>query len=199
MLFTVFFGVRAHGLKNIPKRGGAILASNHQSFLDPVLIALPLERQIHFMARESLFRYRGFRWLIKALNAFPVRRGGAGPTDIERAVLRLREGKLVLVFPEGTRTRDGSVGKFSKGVARLARMGGACVVPVGINGAFQSWPRTRKIFRFRRLAVAYGKPLIPPQDKRYSEEFARKLKEETIKLVESLRRNYGRKNRQEKT
>jgi len=192
ILCVLLFRVRAYGWRNVPKRGGAILASNHQSFLDPMLIGLPLQQRLHFMARESLFRFWGFGSLIRSLNAFPVRREAAGPEDLARALRRLREGKLVLVFPEGTRTKDGEVGTFRRGVVSLAARAGVPVVPVAVEGAFKAWPRHRRLFRFVPLSVAYGEPLMPPAaDRESAERFAQRLRDETVRLRDRLRLRHG--------
>lgn len=158
-LFVIFFSLRVFGKENVPDKGGVLIASNHQSFLDPILIGVGLKRQIHYMARRSLFKNVFFRWFIKSLNAFPVKREGMNAGAIKQAIALLRRGEVVLLFPEGTRTWDGTVGSIQRGFGMIARRAGVPLVPAIIDGAFEAWPRTRRIFRFAPISVAFGKPL----------------------------------------
>jgi 1-acyl-sn-glycerol-3-phosphate acyltransferase len=158
--FLVFYRYRVHGRENVPARGAVLIASNHQSFFDPVLVGLGLSRQITIMARESLFRVPGFAALIRSLNAFPVKRGGFDREAIRRAVEVLDEGRLLLLFPEGRRTRDGRLGPPKPGIALLARKANVPVVPAVIHGAYEAWPPHRALFRlFVPIRVAFGAPL----------------------------------------
>ncbi len=157
------FPVRWHGAENVPLEGGCLLASNHQSFLDPPLVGICLRRQVHFMARSSLFRGL-FGRLITALNAFPVDRDRADPNTFREAIRRLKDGAALLIFPEGTRSPDGSLKPLLPGVGMLALRAGVPVVPVYIHGAFRAWPRGRKMFRFfRPIYVFFGKPFDPAE------------------------------------
>jgi 1-acyl-sn-glycerol-3-phosphate acyltransferase len=160
IFFLVFYRYRVHGRENVPARGAALIASNHQSFFDPVLVGLLLSRQISIMARESLFRVPGFAALIRSFNAFPVKRSAFNREAIRRSVEVLEEGRLLLLFPEGRRTRDGSLGAPKPGIALLARKAKVPVVPAVIHGAYKAWPPHRALFRlFVPIRVAFGAPL----------------------------------------
>ena len=159
VLFSVLFRIRIYGSRNVPGSGPVILASTHQSFLDPILVELGLPRPGHIMARASLFRNPLFRTLIESLNAFPLARGTADMTAMRRALRRLRDGKMLLLFPEATRTRTGEIGKLRPGLGLLAYWSDAAVVPVTIDGAFECWPRHRKLFRPGKIRVMYGRPM----------------------------------------
>lgn len=160
VFFVVLFRYRVFGRDRVPAEGGVLVVSNHQSFFDPVLVGLGLGRQIHIMAREGLFRVPGFSTLIRSLNAFPVKRGAFDREAIRRALDVLERGDLLLVFPEGTRTRDGSLLVPKPGIGLLARRAGVKVVPAVIRGAFEAWPSHRLLFRaFVPLAVAFGEPV----------------------------------------
>jgi 1-acyl-sn-glycerol-3-phosphate acyltransferase len=111
------------------------------------------------MARESLFRYALFRWLIQSLNAFPLRREGVDLHALREALSRLERGELMLVFPEGTRTPDGHIRPLRRGVGLLARQAKVPVVPVVIDGAFEAWPRHRLWPRPGKIGVIFGEPL----------------------------------------
>lgn len=162
-LCAVFFHLRVRGRRHVPLEGGALLVSNHQSFLDPVLVGVGLRRRLNYLARETLFRFAAFRWLIYSLDAIPIQREGLGLGGIKETLRRLRRGEAVLLFPEGTRTRDGLVGPLRPGFCALVRRAGVPVVPVRIEGAYQAWPRTAALPRAHPIRVAYGRPLSPAE------------------------------------
>ena len=150
-------GVRHFNVPDISApEGGMLLVSNHQSFLDPVLVGMAMPRPLNFLARESLFRFPGFRELIRALGAHPLQRGRMDPAAIRTVLRLLRGGQWLLVFPEGTRTRDGSLGRFRPGSAELAARAEVPVLPVCIQGAHRAWPRHQPLPQPARVAVAYG-------------------------------------------
>lgn len=159
-LFCALLRYRAYGRENIPCQGGVLIVSNHQSYMDPILIGVGLPRQIHSMARQSLF-YKSalLRWFMESLNAFPLKEGGRDSGGIREAINRLAAGKIVLIFPEGTRTWDGSIGELYPGIELIAHRSGSPVIPAVIHGAYEAWPRTRKLFRFKPIKVAFGPPL----------------------------------------
>jgi 1-acyl-sn-glycerol-3-phosphate acyltransferase len=185
-LFCALLRYRAYGRENIPSHGGVLIVSNHQSYIDPLLIGVGLRRQIHGMARQSLF-YKNlpFRWLIESLNAFPLKEGGRDSGAIREAIRRLTSGKIVLVFPEGTRTWDGSIGELHSGIGLIAQRSGSPVVPAVIHGAYEAWPRTRKLFRLRPIKVAFGPPLYWDGTER---EFSQRLRKEMLELQTPMRR-----------
>jgi len=156
------FRARVFGRRNLPERGGAILACNHQSYLDPIFLGLRVTRPVHYMARESLFRWPVFGALIRSLNAFPVKRGLADLAAMREAVRRLRAGAFLVVFPEGTRTRTGEMGPLHAGVGAMARRAGVPVVPAVVEGAFAAWPRHRRWPAPKTVWVAFGRPLAAP-------------------------------------
>jgi len=157
VLFVLVFGLRVHHRRRFPRTGGVLVVVNHQSYLDPILAAVGMPRVFHPMARESLFRFAPFRWLIGSLYAFPVRRGTADLAAVKEALRRLEAGGVVLMFPEGTRTRDGSIGPMHGGPAAIAARAGVPIVPMVIDGAFEAWPRTRRLPRPQRIRVACGR------------------------------------------
>lgn len=160
LLFVLLFGIRVFWRERVPRRGGVLLVANHQSFLDPVIASLGLPRQVSPLARSDLFQGNAFTWLIRSVGALPVKRGVADTAAIKGAIRMLRAGEAVLLFPEGTRTHDGSLGTFRRGMCLIAARGNAPIVPVAIDGAFEAWPRDKKLFRFRRIRVGYGEPVF---------------------------------------
>lgn len=159
--FRVLYGRRVRGAENIPREGALIFAANHQSHFDPPLVAsVCFARPCAFLARASLFDFKPFGMLIRFFNSIPLERGR--PTRALRAAIEeLEAGRCVLMFPEGTRTRDGELQAFKSGVTFLVKKTGATVVPVGIAGARDIWPAGRSFPHLRgriRLQIA---PAIP--------------------------------------
>ena len=144
-------------MENVPSRGGLVLAANHTSNFDPWPLGIPFwpERQLHFMGKSELFK-PAVGSLLRAGGAFPVRRGEADAEAIETAVRLCREGKIVAMFPEGTRKAKGIVKKFEHrprtGSARIAHEAGVPLVPAAIKG-------TDRLSRLSKLRVAFGKPV----------------------------------------
>jgi len=155
--------VRVFGLANVPRTGGVLLVSNHQSFMDPVLAAMALPREGNYMARDSLFRSWWFGRLISYVNAFPVKRGTADLAAIKETMRRLRQGRLVLMFPEGTRSADGRVGPMLAGPATVAKKCDVPIVPALVDGMIQAWPRDRLLPGLGDVIVEYGKPITPAE------------------------------------
>jgi 1-acyl-sn-glycerol-3-phosphate acyltransferase len=199
-VLRLFFGFRTRGRRNVPARGGVILAINHQSYLDPVIIGCAIPRPVQFMARETLF-WGPFGRLIRALNAFPVSRGEADVRALREYVSRVKAGHAVLLFPEGTRTRDGRLQPLEAGVGMLAARAGAPVVPAYVDGAFRAWPRHRLLPRFAPVAVRFGRPI--PVDRRQGEgrrEHQERIREEIAARLremeaEAFSRRRGRSRR----
>jgi 1-acyl-sn-glycerol-3-phosphate acyltransferase len=164
-LFCVtFFRIRFHGLENIPSTGPFVLAVNHQSFLDPLFAGVALKRVLCFMARDTLFKNWFFGPLLLSVNAIPVRRGQADIASIRTIIARLKEGRGVCLFPEATRTSDGKIAPFKGGFTLLCRRGNAPVVPVLIDGAFECWPRHKKLPKpGSKITVSFGPPILVEQ------------------------------------
>ena len=154
----VFFRCRFYGRENVPKTEAFLLICNHQSFIDPVLLAVAAKRHLHFLARDTLFKNKFFAWLISSVNAMPVRRGEADMGAMKMIISKLKEGKPVLLFPEGTRSLDGKISAFKPGFGLLCKRGKAGILPAVIDGAFEAWPKNKKFFKFAgRIEVSFGK------------------------------------------
>lgn len=160
---TACFCLRCHGRRHWPATGGVLVCANHQSFFDPVIVGLCCDRQLNYLARQTLFRWAPFRWLILWYDAIPIERDGLGIGGLKITLRRLRAGELVLLFPEGTRTRDGELGELRPGFCALARRAEVPIVPVGIDGAFQAWPKGQRYPRRQHVHVQIGAPLTPDQ------------------------------------
>jgi 1-acyl-sn-glycerol-3-phosphate acyltransferase len=137
---------------------------------DPPLVGLTCPRRMNYLARDTLFRVPGLKQLISFLDAIPIDRDGGGLAGLKETLRRLKAGELVLIFPEGTRTRDGEVAPLKPGFIAVARRSKAPLIPVGLDGAYQAWPRTARLPRIGRVAVAIGEPISPEQVAALSDE-----------------------------
>ncbi len=139
----VLWGLRIEGAENVPRHGAVIIASNHKSYFDPLLVGGACRREIHYMAKKELFATRLGRWWMRSSNAIPVARSGFDKNAIESALAALRGGAALLVFPEGTRIRRKGLGPAREGIALLAARGNVPIVPVHLKG---TWSEERKMF-----------------------------------------------------
>ena len=156
----IFFRLTRLGREHMPD-GGVILAANHRSFLDPFIVGCCLRRPIYFVAKQELFENRLQGWFLNCLGAFPVRRGESDEESVGTALALLERGEAVVIFPEGTRIRHGSVDRPKRGVGRLALESGAPVVPVAVTGSENA--RRGWIFRPVKVKVRGGRPLTFPR------------------------------------
>lgn len=162
LVLTLVYRLRSHGTRSIPRVGGLVLVANHQSHLDPPTIgcALP-HRHIVPIARMGLFKNPVLGWLITRLNSISINEKEGDAVAIRRAVRELQSGRCILIFPEGARSPNGEVQPFKRGTWLLLSRAKCPVVPVAIDGAFDAWPRHRRLPRVwrQRLAVRFGDPI----------------------------------------
>lgn len=155
----LWFRMRVEGLANLPREGGAVLASNHQSFLDILIYGGCVPRHAAFVARDTLADWRWLAYVMRQCGAVLVKRGSSDRKALRGMVDHLEAGDLVVIYPEGTRTRDGSLQEFKGGALLAARMAKVPIVPCGIRGAFEAWPRGVWIPRPRKIGVRFGAPI----------------------------------------
>lgn len=171
---SVYFRHRGAGTENIPE-GGFLLAVNHTSFLDPVLAGIKVKRPMYFIARRTLFRPAPIGWFLRSINAVPVDRGRLTRDTYREVLDLLGRGEGVLIFPEGTRSADGALGRLKGGVVRLAQLAEVPVVPTYLHNAHRALGRGKIFPRPVRTSVRFGAPLqIGADDDRT----------ETLKLIE---------------
>lgn len=163
LVAVAFYRLRCEGRENWPPSGGGLVCSNHQSYFDPPLIGLTCPRQMNYLARQTLFKVPLLKQVITLLDAIPIDRDGSGLSGLKETLKRLRAGELVLIFPEGTRTRDGEMLPLRPGFCSVARRSRVPLIPVGIDGAYQAWPRTSPLPQVGRLAVVIGRPISPEE------------------------------------
>lgn len=159
VMYATYFRWRVLHPERVPLEGAVLLASNHASFLDPPLVGSGLKRQCTFLARDTLFRFRFTRWLLTHWQAVPIDRDGGGAAGMKRILEALGLGRAVILFPEGTRTRDGRLQPVRSGVGLLVVKSEAPVVPVRVWGTFEAYGRAVKFPKPKRVTVKYGQPL----------------------------------------
>lgn len=164
LFLNIFCRYRIEGLENVPRSGGVILVSNHRAMMDPIVIGCSIHfRRTYFMAKEELFRFKPFALIIRALGAFPVKRHRVDRNALRIAENLLREGKLLLIFGEGTRNRDLSkvIGDLHSGFVYLAEKTRVPIVPVY---TFNTYKIFKKFLRWPRVTVRFGKPIVGTED-----------------------------------
>ncbi len=159
LVSRIFFLLRIDGVSNIPVKGAVIIASNHASFLDPILLGAASKRTLFFMAKEELFRLGLFSKLLLNVGAFPIKREALSKSTIKQALGILRAGNALVIFPEGTRSRNGEIGRGGSGVVWLAKATGASIIPSKISGTGRAWGVNSGIVRPYPVKVVFGKSL----------------------------------------
>jgi 1-acyl-sn-glycerol-3-phosphate acyltransferase len=159
LIYSTYFRWRVCDPENVPLNGPVILASNHQSFLDPPLVGSGLPRPVNYLARESLFRFPILGAILRSWNAVPVDRDGGGASGLRAILDRLLAGGAILLFPEGTRTKNGELQPARAGIGLTVIKSNAPVVPVRVFGTFEAFSRKHKFPRPRPIIVKYGRPI----------------------------------------
>jgi 1-acyl-sn-glycerol-3-phosphate acyltransferase len=159
LLFRPLFGV--HRLSPHPRlpSGGFLLCANHTSYLDPAFLQLVLRRRVTFMMTNEFYARPAARWFFALVGAIPMSTGRMAHRGIRRAAAHLKRGHAVAIFPEGRLSRDGRPGPPHRGVGTLARRTGAPVLPAGIRGAFDAWPRGARWLRTASVRIVFGSPI----------------------------------------
>ena len=184
---ALYLGLTRDGLEHLPRRGPAIVVSNHVSYMDAIILGSAAPRPIHFIVLQWMYDLIYIRWFYWGMGAIPVR-AGSDARGLRRAARALARGRLVGVFPEGTRSADGTFGEAQPGAALLAALTGAPVVPVFIDGARDSMPVGTTLPRPARIHVRFGPALAFPggrgaRDREALLEFARRM-EGAIRALE---------------
>jgi len=182
-----FWNLRQEGLENIPLEGGLLIASNHQSYLDPFLISVPIKRPLRFLAWNEALEWPVAGKVMKLMGAWPLQVQRSDPGAIRRSIQWLRDGGALVIFPEGGRgLPNGSMVRFKAGAVRLALEAGVPILPVTIRGANRVWPAGRRMPRMGKIEVVYH-PLRRVEQKRDEETraFARRESERLAEIIRS--------------
>lgn len=174
------FRLHVEGTKFIPRTGPAILAANHVSFIDPIIIAAAVPRPLHFMAKEELFRFRLFAWLLRRYHVFPVSRHRIDLQAVKRAIFLLEQGEIVVIFPEGTRGDGVTLRPAKPGIGLIAARTGVPVIPALHQGTERALPRGAWFLRPHRITVKFGAPL------RYAEARADGRQEHVVAFSQAI-------------
>jgi 1-acyl-sn-glycerol-3-phosphate acyltransferase len=160
LFLKVFCSFKVSGQSSVPSRGGFILATNHVSNVDPLVIGAACPKPLHFMAKAELFKNPFFAWVLLSVNAFPVRRGTADIHAIREAMRRVRRGGGLLIFPEGGRSRDGKIGQGHEGIGFLAEKLNVPVVPAYISGTDKVMPKGSSGITPSAVTVRFGEKIL---------------------------------------
>jgi len=161
-IFKVFYRVRFHSRENVPRTGGLLVIANHQSHLDPPLVGLALNnRNMAAIARAGLFRVPVLGLLLRLWGCIAIKEEEGDAGAMRKAIEQLKAGRVVVIFPEGTRSPDGALQAFKRGVWVLMMRSGVPVIPAAVEGCFDAWPRDRKYPRVfgQRIAFAFGRAI----------------------------------------
>jgi len=157
-VFRALFGLKVSGREHLVTEGPVLIISNHQSFIDPPLLGNLYSHEIWYLARKTLFKGFG-AWLYPRWNAIPVDQDKPDMASLKTVIKLLKEGKPVLIFPEGERTGSGDLGEAAPGVGLVAAKSGAPIQPIRIRGAYEALPRGSARIRFHRISVTIGPPI----------------------------------------
>jgi 1-acyl-sn-glycerol-3-phosphate acyltransferase len=188
--FSVYCRLEAYGVENVPPQGGFMIVSNHASYFDPPLIGTRLRRGLYYMAKRELFRVPVFGRLIRAVNSVPVDRGQVRRESMREYIRLMHEGHVLVVFPEGTRSRDGELKPFKAGVAMIAAQAEVRCIPAYVQGSYKSWPKHRWFPRPAKIRVFYGAPFDLPErtESTTSRDYYALCAQEMHRRVDALRR-----------
>ena len=175
------YRIRVHELENYPEHDGLLVCSNHQSFLDPLVIGVVCPRPVNYLGRKTLFRFPPLGWFLSWNDTIPIDREATGIGGLKETLRRIKRGESVVMFPEGTRTNDGSVKPFMSGFCAVAKRSKATLMPIGFEGAFQAYSREMKFPRPGRIHAVMGKPIPFEEYSDLDDDAITKLLEERVK------------------
>jgi len=158
-ILKVFFGFRVEGKNNIPKKAPYIVVSNHVSYLDPVVIGCSFPHKVSFMAKSELFKNFLGNWFLRSLGVFPIKREAVDISSIKQSIQILNDGKVLGIFPEGTRSRDGKFKGINKGVIGISVKAKVPIVPVCVEGTYEAWPAGQKFPKLHKIILKIGEPI----------------------------------------
>jgi 1-acyl-sn-glycerol-3-phosphate acyltransferase len=193
VLMKLAFSFRAEGRENVPRSGPALLIANHQSYLDTVPVGLAARRHLAYLARVGLFRIPILSWIIRSLNAVPINEEGFAREGLKTVLELLQTGHAVIVYPEGERSWDGKMQPLRPGIHLLIKRVDMPIIPVGIAGTFEAWPRQHRLPRLAPLfwparkgtvAVSVG---LPIPSSRFKDQPREQVMDELFREVQRMK------------
>jgi 1-acyl-sn-glycerol-3-phosphate acyltransferase len=178
--------IKVDGRQYVP-HGGCLIVANHASYLDPTTVGWAVGREIFFLGRKTLFKPPIMNWLLPMCNVIPIDRDGGESSGLRKIIRMLRSGDSVLLFPEGTRTPDGTIQPAEPGAGLVALKSGVPVLPVRVFGTFECLSRHQKRLRFGPIHVVIGKPYLPPvPDRQHEKEAYGPVAQEMLERIKAL-------------
>ncbi|MDO9463765.1 MAG: lysophospholipid acyltransferase family protein [bacterium] len=184
----IYFRLEVKGADNVPKKGGVLVASNHSSFLDPVIVGVGISRATYYLTKQNLFKIPIFGLLIKSLHTIPVRREQVSISTFKELIRSLHSKKAVILFPEGTRSIDGKLGQGKIGIGMLALKANVPIVPAYIDGATKAFPKYGKWIHPKKIRVIFGKPIMP-NSKDPNKNNYRRISAQVMESINRLKEN----------
>jgi 1-acyl-sn-glycerol-3-phosphate acyltransferase len=184
--FSSYHSLRIEGSENMPKSGGALFVSNHTSFFDPPALACGSERSLDFLARKTLFNHPFFSKIIRDLNAIPVDQDNPDMAGLKNIIKRLRNGRVVVLFPEGARSYDGQLLPGQPGIGLVIEKAAVPVVPARFFGMNKAWPRGGSPTIFTPVTLVVGKPFIATSDKEDKRERFQDLSDQVMDAIAAI-------------
>ena len=191
MFFRIFHAIQFHGVENVPKKGPVLIAANHPSYLDPLVVGLAVDRLVRFFALAVILEVPLVGWVARQWGILPVRPGGDNEPSVQKALRVLKRGGAVGIFPEGRRSFQYTMGPVKPGIGRLAVQSGATVVPCVIYGTWKAWPKATSLPHPAKIVVDFLPPIeIDPTDTRENHERIAERIRQTV-IAEQLRHRVG--------
>lgn len=196
LLLKIMFRIEYNGVEKIPETGALIIAGNHSSYLDGIILGAMSKRSIHFMAKKELFKNKFLASFFRTLKAFPVDREKPGKSSISMALKILKNGNILGIFPEGTRYIE-SLGKPFYGVGFFSIKSGVPILPVAIHGPSKIAPKGKYIPRFLKIRVTVGDLILPPKvyNKKSMKNLIKDITYQTMNQLEMMLKDLGEERR----
>jgi 1-acyl-sn-glycerol-3-phosphate acyltransferase len=195
LLAKIFLGLRVFGRENIPDKGAFIMASNHESNADPFIlgVSLPCSKWFAYLAKKELFEGRFKGWYFRKLHAIPLERGESDPSAIKKVLKILGEGRPIVMFPEGTRSKGKGLQEAKPGVGFIVYKAGVPVVPAYIEGSYEAVPEGLGSIRRKKVNVFIGKPVYFRNSDKKGKELYQEISSRIMEDVSKLKEEYAGK------
>ncbi len=182
----IIFRLEVIGAGNVPSRGGVIIAANHRSYLDIPLLGCSVKRHLDFVGKKELFHIPVLGYIFRILGGFPIDRDKVDRAALREAVKRLRQGRAIVIYPEGTRSRNGRLLPGRPGVGLIVKMSNMKVVPVAISGTEKAMPPGSWFIRPAKVRIKFGHPLSFEEIVKHDRDCVNKITEHIMSAIDKL-------------